>query len=88
MDTFNLRKFLKENKLKEDNGIPDSDVDQHQILRHIYVILQDEIPEHVDVYIDSVKRDFVRGDIQQYVDFTDDDIYEDFDNYIADKMSG
>ena len=33
MDTFDLRKFLKENKLKENNGIPDSDV-EHEDHEH------------------------------------------------------
>jgi hypothetical protein len=62
-------------------------VDQDKLITNIKVLLQDEIPEQVDLYVDSVLRDIKRGDISQYTEMDDDDIIEDFQNYIQDKLS-
>ena len=62
-------------------------VDQDKLITNIKVLLQDEIPEQVDLYVDSVLRDIKRGDISQYTEMDDDDIMEDFKEYILDKLS-
>ena len=62
-------------------------VDQDKLVTNIKVLLQDEIPEQVDLYVDSVLRDIKRGDISQYTEMDDDDIMEDFKEYILDKLS-
>ena len=50
-------------------------INYHLILvtANIKVLLQDEIPEQVDLYVDSVLRDIKRGDISQYTEMDDDD---------------
>jgi hypothetical protein len=62
-------------------------IDQDKLVTNIKVLLQDEIPEQVDAYLESVLRDIKRGDISQYTEMDDDDIMEDFKEYIADKLS-
>ena len=49
--------------------------------------LKDEPKEQVKLYIDSVGRDVKRGDIAQYQEMSIDDMVEDYENYIQDKMS-
>jgi hypothetical protein len=89
------QKFLKEKfgidlsegwERKWENFLMEN-VDQDKLVTNIKVLLQDEIPEQVDLYVDSVLRDIKRGDISQYTEMDDDDIMEDFKEYIADKLS-
>ena len=107
MDTFNLRKFLKENRVKEDiTGYEDLDhpskpgwakgereyeseeaLDVMEKIDNIQNILAGESSDHVKLYLKSVIRDIQRGDLS-IMRYNDDDVYEDFSNYIADKMSG
>ena len=116
MDTFNLRNFLKENKLKEATVINPKDIpggekgefeddfgtkikirefnlegeeaiEVMEKIVHIQDVLEGESSDHVKLYLKSVIRDIQRGDLS-IMRYTDDDVYEDFSNYIADKMSG
>ena len=89
------QKFLKEKfgvdlsegwERKWENFLMEN-VDQDKLVTNIKVLLQDEIPEHVDAYVESVLNDFRRGDISQYTEMNDDDIVEDFTEYIATRMS-
>ena len=89
------QKFLKEKfgvdlsegwERKWENFLMEN-VDQDKLVTNIKVLLQDEIPEQVDLYVDSVLRDIKRGDISQYTEMDDDDIMEDFKEYILDKLS-
>jgi Zn-dependent M32 family carboxypeptidase len=68
-------KFLNEN------------VDKTKLEDFIKSALKDEIDSQVEVYLDSVRRDISRGDLDQYVEMDVDDIIEDFENYIADKLN-
>ena len=37
-------------------------------------------------YVKSLDNDIRINGVEQYKDFTEDDILEDFENYVADKM--
>ena len=37
-------------------------------------------------YVKSLVNDIRINGVEQYKDFTEDDILEDFENYVADKM--
>ena len=68
-------KFLNEN------------IDKAKLEDFIKYALKNEIDSQVEVYLDSVRRDISRGDLDQYVEMDVDDIIEDFENYIADKLN-
>ena len=61
-------------------------VDQNKLIANIRVLLSDEIPEQVELYIESILRDIRRGEIGDIAEMSDDDIIEDFENYIADRL--
>lgn len=67
-------KFLNEN------------IDKTKLEDFIKSALKDEIDSQVEVYLDSVRRDISRGDLDQYAEMDVEDIIEDFENYIADKL--
>ena len=48
--------------------------------------LEREPVEYVEMYLASVERDLKRGDIAQYEDMTIEDMVEDYNVYIDDKM--
>tara|TARA_R110002167_G_scaffold92986_3_gene249545 strand:+ start:688 stop:849 length:162 start_codon:yes stop_codon:yes gene_type:complete len=50
------------------------------------VKLEDEPKGDVGLYLDSVKRDIKRGDVAQYQEMSIEDMVEDYENYIQDKM--
>ncbi len=68
-------KFLNEN------------IDKTKLEDFIKYALKNEIDSQVEVYLDSVRRDISRGDLDQYAEMDVDDIIEDFENYIADKLN-
>lgn len=67
-------KFLNEN------------IDKTKLENFIKSALKDEIPSQVELYLDSVRRDISRGDLDQYAEMDVEDVVEDFENYIADKL--
>ena len=73
-------------KSKWKNFINEGSYDVATKIKDLMVRLEDEPKDNVGLYLDSVKRDIKRGDVAQYQEMSIDDMVEDYENYIQDKM--
>jgi hypothetical protein len=91
MEDFNLRKFLKENKLIVNTKILKEDIDSSEDVKSTKGgSLRDRFlavgtPEELNQYLDSLKKDLQMSGPKNYEGFSKSDYIEDFKNYIADK---
>lgn len=60
--------------------------DAAEKIKDLMIKLKDEPKDNVELYLDSVKRDIKRGDVAQYKEMSIEDMVEDYENYIQDKM--
>ena len=73
-------------KSKWKNFINEGSYDVATKIKDLMVKLEDEPKGDVGLYLDSVKRDIKRGDVAQYQEMSIEDMVEDYENYIQDKM--
>ena len=91
IDRGNLARGLEEAKeldykSKWKNFINEGSYDVATKIKDLMVKLEDEPKGDVGLYLDSVKRDIKRGDVAQYQEMSIEDMVEDYENYIQDKM--
>jgi hypothetical protein len=60
--------------------------DAAEKIKDLMIKLKDEPKDNVELYLDSVKRDIKRGDVAQYQEMSIEDMVEDYENYIQDRM--